>query len=340
MKRIWGIVAAVALVGVMVGTASAEKFEEAASGAVEVRSPEAFAAILWSFNADCTKSASDMERRQCEGIKAARRAQVEGNTYLVDGDAKAFVVGDYDKKTKSVELKLLACVACVTALDVDGARHYVVGAKGKTEVAGGSVAGPQIHVTSKAFKTAALANKWKNNSVPRLRTQFLVKIPAKANTWKQGSVGGYKVDVIGFRVYDPCDGKVVCASPQSDKGVVDKSSCGDDVVSDIPEDDPEPRVDDKPKGPVIPNRLSTDQIKAALAPATLAAEKCFEAYGVAGKAWFKITFSSEGALMSAEQSGDFKGTPTGDCIQKAVDVVTFPESKKKKTTVKYPFNLR
>jgi hypothetical protein len=339
MKRIWGIVAAVAMVGT-VGTASAQKFEEAASDAVEVRSPEAFAAILWSFNADCSTSSSDMERRQCEGIKAARRAQVEGNTYLVNGDAKAFQVGEYDKKKKSVELKLLACVACVTALDVDGNRHYVVGNKGKANVSGGSVAGPQVHVTSKAFKTAALANKWKNKSVPRLRTQFLVKVPSKANTWKSGSVGGYQVEIVGFRVYDPCDGKVVCASPKSDKGVVDKKTCGDDVVSDIPEHDPKPKVDDTPKGPVIPDRLSTDQIKQVLKPATLAAEKCFETYGVAGKAWFKITFSSDGALMGAVQTGDFKGTPTGDCIQKAVDVVTFPESKKKKTTVKYPFNLR
>ena len=337
MKRIWGIAAVVGAVG---GQASAEKFEEAAASAVEVRSPKAFAAIMWSFNADCGSSSSDMERRQCEGIKAARTKQVLGNTYLVEGDAKAFSVGAWDDKKKSVPLTLIGCVSCVSALDIDGERRYVVGDKGAPTIGGGSVAGAEVHVTSKSFKSEAAAKKWIAGVVPRLRTQFLVKVPAKGKPWKKGEVSGYNVEIVGFRVYDPCDGDVVCASPASDGGVVEKKQCGDDVVSDIPEHDPSPKIDDTPKGPVIPDRLTTDEIKASLKPATVAADKCFESYGVAGKAWFRITFTGDGALVSAEQSGDFVGTPTGDCIQEAVDQATFPESKKKTTTVKYPFSLR
>ena len=76
------------------------------------------------------------------------------------------------------------------------------------------------------------------------------------------------------------------------------------------------------------------------APAREASNKCFEVYGVAGTARFRITISDQGQVVDLAQKGDFVDTPTGYCIEKAIRGISFPKSKKPRTTVDYPFMLR
>jgi len=342
MKRTWGIVGTVFFLVVLAGSARAQdkSFGDLAKGADEIRNPNALAALFWAHSADCSKLPDDLAKRQCEGVRAARLAQIAGTTFMIPGDTAALRVGAYDAKKKGVPITVSNCLACTNALDVDGASRYVVGGKGAVAADGPQVRAPEAYSGVRQFKSADEASKWIEHAVPRLRTQFLVRVPARLETWKKGNVEGFKVDVVGYRVYDPCDGTIVAASPKADALPADKRYCTGEPVVEQPVDKPE--VKPEPVKPRLPSSLDSSDIKQALAPAREAARKCFEVYGVPGMAHFRITISNEGAVVALEQlkRSDFVDTPTGECIAKAIKSVTFPKSRKKETTIDYPFMLR
>jgi hypothetical protein len=61
---------------------------------------------------------------------------------------------------------------------------------------------------------------------------------------------------------------------------------------------------------------------------------------VSGRADVILDIQSDGALMAAHVKGTFEGTPTAQCVLKALDGVTFPPFKSAKQSVEYPFYLR
>lgn len=343
MKRTWGIFGTVLFLVAAAGPARAQKasFDDLAKGAEEIRNPNALAALFWAHSADCSKLPDDLAKRQCDGVRRARLAQVAASTFLVAGDPAALQVGQYDAKQKGVPIKVAKCIACASALDIDGAKRFVVGGKGAVAADGPKVKGPEAHAGVQAFKSADAAAKWLERAAPRLRTQFLFRIPTKAETWKSGTVAGFKVDVVGYRVYDPCDGKIVAASPKASDLPADKRYCTGEPVEEEPVA-AKPEVKPEPVKPRLPSSLNSNDIKEALAPASEKARKCFEIYGVPGMAHFRITISNEGKVVGLEQlkRSDFVDTPTGECIAKAIKETTFPQSRKKETTVDYPFMLR
>ena len=94
-----------------------------------------------------------------------------------------------------------------------------------------------------------------------------------------------------------------------------------------------------PIKPVESERVSSTEVNEALAPIRVQAQKCFETYGVAGKAVLQFTFDKKGKISALSQEGDFTETPTGSCIDKAARAVSFPASNNKTTTVSFPLNL-
>ncbi len=338
MNRVYGIIIAVAALALSGASAQAQSksFDAAAKGAVEVQSPKALAALFWAHQADCSKAKSDLERRQCAGIRAARLAQISSTTYLVKGDAGAFSVGEWDAKTRQLPISVHTCIACVTALDVDGASRYVVGAAGSPKVAGGAVKASRTYASKKKFKSERAALRWKNNTVPRLMTQFLVRVPDQPSVWAQGGAKGFKVKVVGYRVFDPCDGEVICAKPHSAKLRANQRACSGEPVVESGNGTDTAAVKRKRK----PWKLSTRHIKRALRGAQVAAQKCYDTYGVPGTARFRITISDKGDIVGLEQKGDFVDTPTGTCVEKAVKITKFPETRRKRTTLHWPIMVR
>src|SRR5207248_7819517 len=115
---------------------------------------------------------------------------------------------------------------------------------------------------------------------------------------------GLQLDVLAYRDYTACDGAIVIANTPSGPAEADKKQCPKPVAA-----APVPEAE-KPKL----EALSSSMIRDAMQPAVDAAQKCFEQFGVAGKAKLKITIAGDGSLAKYEQQGDFVGTPTGDCI--------------------------
>jgi hypothetical protein len=339
MKRIWGISVVVTLALAASGAAQAQNWQAVSSDAEELRNPTAIAALFWSQQVDCATANSDLAKRQCEGIRKARIGVVSAGTYLLLGDQRAVELGNFDPKKKSAEITVRTCLACEKPLTIEGKPYYLVGNQGAIKLAGDQLLGPDHFSVFRKFSSKEIYDKWRSDALPRLRAEFVVKVTKKDATWKKGALSGYKVNIVGVRVHDPCDGKIIAAKPQAGKARADKRYCtGEPVVEKV---EPEPVKVVGPVKPKIPARLSPSDIKTSLRPAREAANKCLEVYGVPGTARFRISISDEGAVVGLKQEkGDFIDTPTGTCIEKAIKGITFPKSKKKKTTVDYPFMLR
>ncbi len=307
------------------GAAQADGFDDKAKAATPLASVESMTALFWSQGVSCGTLKNDLLRRQCEGVRKQRQRRVSSQTYLVDVGAEATTVTS-DAKKMSVKVSLKSCLWC------EGDGPIVVG-KGAHTVEAGKVVAAELKVVSKAFKKNATAQHWAAHIATRLRAQILVRVPASVERFKVAGREGYKVEVIGYRLYDPCQGDVLAASPASKKGPVSVSACKD-----------EPAMKDSlvAKVPAIihPDRLSTAQIKAAMKDVSKQTNACYEAYGIEGMATFKMVIAGSGKLKRAKQGGDFVGTPTGICLDKAVLAASFPRSKKKATPITYPIVLR
>lgn len=266
--------------------------------------------VVWTLTAPCDQG-DDTQHRQCKHVRDARAQELAGATLLVDGDADAFDIGAYDAKKKSIALTLTSCIRCA-GVDLDGKSWVVTGGSKK------------LYDNARAFSDEATAKAWLK-AIGSPKVQLLVKVPAKP---VEGNT--VTLDIVGYRVYAPCDGTILAASPQSAPLPADKKACkaapagGDAAAADGP------KVD----------QLTPALISDAMKPVVEAAQKCFEKNGVAGTAKLKITVAGDGTVARYEQQGDFANTATGACLDKAMDKARFPASKKPKTTISFPIKLQ
>jgi hypothetical protein len=343
-KQIYGLVLMVVNALVMPGIARADaKFEQLAKDAIRVGDPAEVAALLWTATVDCTRLTDDMARRECEGVRESRAAKTAGKTFLIEGDSTSFWIGAYDATKKGMPIGVRGCIACGEPVDIGGERKYLVtNATGMT-IEGGALKGPEVHKAFRKFPDDASAKKWSDTVVPRLRTQFIFKIPERPAAWNQGGAKGFAVELVAFRVYDPCDGTMVCANPPSEAEKADKAQCkgGDPSNTDIEGDGgkKEPEVV-KPVEPVLPDKLDASDVQQAMKKAQGQVDGCYATYGVPGKADLIIEVLGDGTVKNVKLKGEFEDTPTGQCIVDAVKKATFPKFKAPSMSIKYPFILR
>jgi hypothetical protein len=339
------VIGAVLLVGPIApahAQASAS-YEVAAYEAQEIASHQDLAAILWAYLGSCDSIENDFGRRQCQSLRAARRAQLAGKTFRMAGDRLALSALDFDDKKKTLELRLYGCIACSAAVTVEGQPLYVLGT-GQATIFGTTVLGPVVHSVARKFQDQAAADLWKRDVVPRARAELVFRIPATPEEliWKRDLTQGVFVEIVGYRIHDPCTGQVIAAQPKSKPVAKDPSTCtGEDLVALQRAREVAARPKDQgPKGPVLPEALTPVDIQETLKPAVEAAQQCYAIYGVAGEARFRIKINGNGQVTEVDQEGYFVDTPTGDCIDRAIRAVTFPRTQKASTTVNYPFVLR
>jgi hypothetical protein len=313
------------------GTASAD----APAGEVAVETFDAVAAtarrvdrldeLVWALTASCERG-DDVQLRQCRHVRDAQRATYAGATLLVDGEPEALAIGAWDAGKRSAPVTLASCIACA-GVTVEGKRWFVVGSGPRVAVAGG-LRGATVHDAARTFADEAALAAWRDKAA-KVRVQFLVKVPA-APRWSDGGKDGLGLDVVGYRVWTPCDGDVVCASPVSDVVVPDPKACGPVVAQVVTTAQAEP----------VPERLEPGQITDAMRPVGEAAVRCLQTYGVHGRASLKVSFGADGRIKKTTLAGDFVGTPTGTCIERAAAKVRFPPSQQDTTSIVYPILLR
>lgn len=312
--------------GALVSVASAnDTFESRAAGAVRISHIDD---IVWALTTPCS-AGDDTQQRQCRRLRDVRAAQLSGATLIVDADRGSFVMGAWSPQKKSAALTLSGCIEC-DGVTVDGQTWYVVGTKEGNpapKFEGGKVKVGLLHENARTFATEGVAKSFAA-AAANAKIQLIVKVPAKAK-WTDGGKQGIALDVLGYRVFSPCDGSVVCSNPKSGLGEIDKKACGAMASG----------TTATTKSATDPDAPSPAMIKRAVKPVVDGAKACYAKFKVAGKGKLKMAIGADGMLTEYEQQGDFANTPTGACIDLAVKNATFPSSKKPRTAVAVPISL-
>jgi hypothetical protein len=337
MNRIAAAGAAV-VVGALIASSSgaraadpAPTFEKLAEGAAPLANIDS---LVWAMTASCS-AGDDLAQRQCRLVRDAAVKELTSKPLLVDVD-DAFTVGAWDVNKKSVPMSLVGCLAC-DGVALDGTTWHVTGSLDGSYSSGPKVGkdGPRggvLHETARTFRDDAAAVAWQTSVGGRLRTQLLVTVPGSP-TWTNNGLRGITVKILGYRVYDPCDGSIVSSLPTAGPGPMSKSACAEKPAA-------EGGTIGGPAPEKLPEKLTAPMVTAAMLPAKAAAMACYEDYGVTGEASLKLGVSGEGQVFSVEQKGDFVGTPTGECIDAAVRKLTFPRTKTAKAWLTYPILIR
>src|SRR5262249_15661269 len=77
----------------------------------------------------------------------------------------------------------------------------------------------------------------------------------------------------------------------------------------------------------LPDTLDKGQIVAGMGKVKSNVTACYDQYHVPGMAMVALTIAPSGKVSSANVTGQFAGTPTGECVAKAVKKASFPRFK-------------
>jgi hypothetical protein len=336
--RTRAIVIVTVLAAASLAAADAPKPFDAQVSAATTLSRVDLAGLGWALTAPCN-GGDDLAQRQCRAVRDARVAVVRSSVFVVEGDSAAVSVGRWIPETKSAPVTVHGCIACIAP--VGGV--YVVASKAAPTWQGTVAQAAALDEVGRPFKDDAAAQKWATHRGSGLRAQFVVRVAtATGGVWQHDGKIGLAVDVLGFRVYDPCDGEVIRASAEASQGPIDRAACRDAEANGAAKPGGRAAAKAEPtvRGPALPAQLDAKQIKASMRSVVEAANACFETYGVAGASKLLYTVGGDGSVLAYELTGDFVDTPTGACIDQAARAVTFPKVKKKQFVFGYPLILQ
>lgn len=297
-----------------------ESFERKAAGAAVVKT---FDEVVWALTASCDQG-DELQQRQCRLVRDARATQLEDATLLVDADPNAFVAGPWNGATRSLPVRLDACIRC-GGVAVDGRTWALTGSIAHLD--GGKLATELLYDTTRQFKDQARATAWLA-SVKHARTQLVLKVPDKRR-WQVGGKDGLLFDIVAWRVVAPCTGEVIAASVASGPVEPDKSAC----VAAAPVTAP------ALSEPEVLEALTREMVYDAMKPVVAGARACYVKYKAGGAGRIELDILADGSVGTYAQTGDFKGTPTGVCIDAAVRNLVFPKSQRTSTKIGYPIVL-
>lgn len=318
---------AVLVVAVAVATsaARADDFETRARTALRIAHVED---VVWAMTASCDKG-DDVQQRQCKIVRDRRAQVLAASTLLVDGDADALELGAWSSAKKSLPVMLTGCVRC-NGVDVDGHTWFVTSTAPKTDRS--KVRAANLYDNARQIADEASANAWKTTAA-NSRFELIVKAPRKQQIGDKNAV---TFDVVAWRVVNACDGNVVISSIPSGVAPGDKRACaktsggggaGDVGGGTVPAD-------------TTPDALTPAMVQDGMRPVVAAARACFDRMKVAGRTKLELTITADGTVVKHEMIGDFIGTPTGKCIDEAINKANFAKTKKPTTKIGYPLVLK
>jgi hypothetical protein len=163
---------------------------------------------LWATDGACSDARDQADELACREVAKTLSDRVANRTFFWRLDRDALSAGQYDKRRKSMPIVVESCLAC-GGIDAGGGPVVVIGRTGASST-------PQpLRSTTKVFSSAAKAERWERESLPRLVGEYLFRIPRTLERVKVGDQKGVYVDVRAYRIYDRCTGEVVSAKPKS-----------------------------------------------------------------------------------------------------------------------------
>jgi hypothetical protein len=299
-----------------------ETFEAKAQGAVRVARTDD---LVWAMTASCDKG-DDVQQRQCRIVRDKKAKALVGSTLWIEGDSDALEIGKWSSAKKSVPVSLFACVRC-GGVEVDGRSYYVMGA-GASKWENNKLRAATLYDNARQFPDEAAAASW-TKAMATAKFQLLAKVapePAKRRFSISGK-DGLQLEIVAWRVVNPCDGSIVLSSVASAQVEPDKKACTTTASHVVMP--PDASID----------ALTPSMVADAMKPVVAAGRACFRKFRMSGKAKIEITILGDGTVEKFEQKGDFDGSPTAKCIDDAMAKVTFPRTKKPKMKIGFPITL-
>jgi predicted Zn finger-like uncharacterized protein len=136
----------------------------------------------------------------------------------------------------------------------------------------------------------------------------------------------------------------VAAAPAAPPKKAGKHDDLDDLLNQASPDKPAPKHSAPREEPVasdnLPEQLDKGAIVGGMSKVKSRVASCYEQFKVPGLAQVAVTIAKSGRVQSANVTGSFAGTPTGDCVERAVKGAAFPPFKGAPQSINYPFMLR
>lgn len=277
--------------------------------------------------ADCKRD-DDLEARQCAAVRDLTLERLKGGTFVALGDEASLTWTPWAADEKQLGLELHGCLVCKKPLKLGGSDEprFVTNRVPKAIKAGRAV-GLDLGFYEVALPDQATAARFTRLTVPKLVTQFVFKI---GPVWKSGDkLGGVTFVPLAQRIFDRCTGKVYASEPPSQKPA-----------------EPQPDATCPAKTPVVntdeplPEQLSRDQVVKAMHAAEAKIHLCYLKYKQDGTVSVRMVLDGQSGIEGLQVAPPFEGTPTGNCVRKAIESASLGRFTGEKMTIVYPFLLR
>jgi hypothetical protein len=304
---------------------AAKSFEAALDGAEPVGD---LTARLDPLFADC-KRENDLELRQCTAVRDLMLERLKAGTWVGLGDDAALTWTPWTPGEKQLGLEVHGCLACKKPLALGDAssQHFVTTAVPKA-IKGGRAVGLDVGFYGVSLPDQATAARFVKQTIPRLVSQFVFRV---GPLWKSGEkFEGVTFVPVAQRVFDRCTGKVYASDPPSQKPA---------------EPQPDARCPAKTAAPApvdetLPDQLSRADVVKAMRAVEQPIHQCYFKHKQDGTVQVRVVIDGQNGIEGLAVQGTFDGTPTGECVKKAVSKAPFGRFAGEKMTIVYPFMLR
>jgi hypothetical protein len=275
--------------------------------------------------ADCKRD-DDLDARQCSAVRDVMLDRLKGGTFVALGDEASLSWTPWTAGEKQLGLELHGCLACGKPLKLgDSASPRFVTTRVPKAIKAGKAVGLDVGFYEVALPDQATAARFVKQTVPKLVTQFVFKV---GPIWKSGDkFEGVTFVPVAQRVFDRCSGKVYASDPPSQRSA-----------------EPQPNAGCPAKAPVVdealPEQLSREQVVKAMRAVDQNIHRCYLKHKEDGTVNVRMVIDGQSGVEGLSIGEPFDGTPTGECVKKAMGGVSFGKFTGEKMTIVYPFMLR
>jgi hypothetical protein len=274
---------------------------------------------------DCKRD-DDLDTRQCAAVRDQMLERLKSGTFVGNGDEASLTWTPWTKEEKQLGLELHGCLACGKPLKLGGVDEpRFVTVRVPKAIKAGKAVGLDVGFYEVPLPDQATAARFVKNTVPRLVTQFVFRV---GPVWKSGDkIQGVTFVPVAQRVFDRCTGKVYASEPPSAKPA-----------------ELQPDATCPAKAPIVaedlPEQLSREQVVKAMRSVDGQIHQCFLKHKEEGTVSVKVVIDGQAGIEGLSVQGNFDGTPTGECVKKAVAAAALGKFTGEKMTIVYPFMLR
>ena len=171
------------------------------------------------------------------------------------------------------------------------------------------------------------------SKLPNLKVQMIYRVDG--TLWPKRLGTGLTVNLLGYRLYNQCSGKILASDPPSTGSgpILRTASCGANAAVIRRE---------APRRATVPLALAPRAIQIGMKRIGALVQECYDRFQVPGLAVVRVTVKgATGQVAGVKIKGKFKGSPTtGRCLIDAVKKARFHIFRKAKMSFSYRWYLR